>query len=126
MILRVDPTSPVPPFEQIRSQITTMIVTGALSAGSRLPTNRQLAKDLGLAEGTVARAYREMETEGAITAKGRHGTFVAPRQRQPSRKDVNRRLASAASSFAVQARQLGVEPALALESVRKAFDGLGT
>jgi GntR family transcriptional regulator len=58
MMLRVDPSSPIPPYEQIRSQIATMIAIGTLPRGHRLPTIRQLAADLGLAGGTVGRAFR--------------------------------------------------------------------
>jgi DNA-binding transcriptional regulator YhcF (GntR family) len=67
MIVRVDPSSPIPPYEQIRSQIATMITIGALPESHRLPTIRQLAADLGLAGGTVARAYRELEQFGFIS-----------------------------------------------------------
>jgi DNA-binding transcriptional regulator YhcF (GntR family) len=76
MILRVDTASAVPPYEQIRGQIATMIGTGVLPVGRRLPTIRQLAADLGLAGGTIARAYRELEQAGLIRSRGRHGTFV--------------------------------------------------
>src|SRR5690606_11229934 len=60
VILDVDTTSAVPPYEQMRAQITALITTGALAVGDRLPSIRQLAGDLGLAPGTVARAYREL------------------------------------------------------------------
>jgi GntR family transcriptional regulator len=53
--LTVDLDSPVPVYEQIRSQITEMVELGTLSAGAPLPTVRQLAADLGIAPGTVAR-----------------------------------------------------------------------
>ena len=59
--ITVDITSGVPPYEQIRTQIASLIATGALPAGTRLPTVRDLATDLGVAVGTVARAYRELE-----------------------------------------------------------------
>jgi len=48
MILRVDPSSALPPYDQIRGQLATMIATGVLPAGQRLPTIRQLATDLAL------------------------------------------------------------------------------
>ncbi len=98
-----------------------MVRAGVLAQGARLPTIRQLAADLGLAGGTVARAYRELEAEGAIHTKGRHGTFVAS-------SDVNRkppepqRLADAARRFALQARQLGVAPDEALATARRAIE----
>ncbi len=114
MILRVDPGSAVPPFEQIRSQLASMIDGGALPAGRRLPTIRQLAGDLGLAGGTVARAYRELELAGLLVSRGRHGSFVADRPVQ-SPEDRERALIEAASAFATQAAHAGVDPRSILE-----------
>jgi DNA-binding transcriptional regulator YhcF (GntR family) len=79
MILRVRTDSPVPPYEQLRAQIATMVASGVLAPGARLPTIRQLASDLGLAGGTVTRAYRELERDGVITGRGRHGAYVRER-----------------------------------------------
>ena len=61
MIVSVDPGSPIPPFEQIRIAIRQLVATGALPVGSRLPTVRQLAADLGIAPGTVGRAFRQLD-----------------------------------------------------------------
>ncbi|MFN2389909.1 MAG: GntR family transcriptional regulator [Actinomycetota bacterium] len=124
MILRVDPSSPIPPYEQIRAQIATMIGTGVLLHGARLPAIRQLAADLGLAGGTVARAYRELESGGAIVTRGRHGTFVDGRSFAPNGQEDAARLGEAARSFALQARQLGVAPETALASVKRALEEL--
>lgn len=76
MNLAVDTASSVPPYEQLRAQIATMVSSGALAAGTRLATVRQMAADLGLAPNTVARAYRELEADGVIDTHGRRGTFV--------------------------------------------------
>lgn len=71
--------SPVPPFEQVRGQLEAMIRNGVLADGAKLPTVRALAGDLGLAAGTVARAYRELEAAGLIRTARRSGsTVVAP------------------------------------------------
>ena len=72
---RSTPTSDVPPFEQLRAQIATRAASGDLPAGTRLPTVRALAAELGLAANTVAKAYRALETDGVITTEGRRGTF---------------------------------------------------
>lgn len=118
MILRVDPHSPVPPYEQIRSQIATMAATRVLNEGTRLPAIRQLASDLGLAGGTVARAYRELEQQGVIATRGRHGTFVlAP----PPGRAADEELRQAARDFAVRATQLGVSHREAVDSVKQAL-----
>ncbi len=58
-----------PPTEQVRDQIRGLILSGQLAAGERLPSVRQLAKDLGLAPGTVAKAYKSLESEGFLTAR---------------------------------------------------------
>jgi DNA-binding transcriptional regulator YhcF (GntR family) len=121
MILRIEPDSPLPPYEQIRSQIATMAATGVLEDGNRLPPIRQLASDLGLAGGTVARAYRELEQAGVITTRGRHGTFVR-RARPPGGIDAD--LEAAAQVFAIRAVQLGAGRARALDTVRRAFDAV--
>ena len=124
MILLIDPDSPVPPFEQIRTQVNRMIASGVLLDGQRLPSIRQLANDLGLAGGTVARAYRELERDGLILARGRHGTFVAAPDQRVAPPDRRRRLAEAAGAFAVQAVQLGADPQEALTLARKALESL--
>ena len=74
--LSIDGDSATPPFEQVRTQIATAVAAGRLDAGTKLPTVRQLAADLGLATNTVARAYRELEADAVVTAHGRRGTFV--------------------------------------------------
>jgi len=76
--LEVDLTSSVPPFEQIRRQVSEHIAAGRLEPGERLPTIRDLAADLGIAPGTVARAYRELEAAGLVSTRRRTGTSVAP------------------------------------------------
>jgi DNA-binding transcriptional regulator YhcF (GntR family) len=76
MIIEVDPAEAAAPYEQVRRQIAGLIRSGELARGNRLPTVRQLAGDLGLAVNTVARAYKELEAEGMVATRGRHGTFV--------------------------------------------------
>ncbi len=110
-MIRIDPASAVPPFEQLRAQVVDEISSGQLAAGARLPTVRRLADDLGVAPGTVARAYRELEASGFIETRGRNGSFVAP-QGDAATQQVQR----AATAFADQVRALriGADEALAL------------
>ncbi|WP_435058882.1 PLP-dependent aminotransferase family protein [Streptomyces sp. bgisy060] len=53
--------------------------SGRLAAGTRLPSSRSLAADLGMARNTVADAYAELVAEGWLTARQGSGTRVAPR-----------------------------------------------
>ncbi len=50
--ITVDLDSALPPYEQIRAQVASLISLGELAAGSKLPTVRALATDLGVAAGT--------------------------------------------------------------------------
>lgn len=75
--ITIDVSSGVPPYEQIRAQVAALIAAGALPAGARLPTVRDLAADLGVAVGTVVRAYRELEGGGLVVSRRRTGTVVA-------------------------------------------------
>jgi DNA-binding transcriptional regulator YhcF (GntR family) len=120
VVVEVDTASAVPPFEQLRSQIVAMVASGVLATGQQLPTVRQLASDLGLAPGTVARAYKALEQEGVIETRGRHGTFVAAAKAFP-RERVKSELAQAAHDFAMRARQLGVTTDIALGAVKRAL-----
>ncbi|WP_418275998.1 GntR family transcriptional regulator [Isoptericola jiangsuensis] len=75
--IRVDLGSPVPVYEQVRSQVAGLVAVGELAAGDRLPASRNLAHDLGIAVGTVQRAYRELEQAGLVVSRRRTGTVVA-------------------------------------------------
>ncbi len=76
MQLTVDPNSGVPTYEQIRTQIAAHILAGTLGPGHRLPSIRQLARDLAVAPGTVARAYNELEATKLISTSRTHGSRV--------------------------------------------------
>ncbi|MBQ1076280.1 GntR family transcriptional regulator [Micromonospora sp. C31] len=115
--IAIEQGSAVPPYEQVRGQLAELIGTGRLAVGTRLPTVRRFAADLGLAVNTVARAYRELEAAGLLETRGRHGTFVAP-----GRDDATDRLQRVAADYAAEAARLGVPPAAALALVRAALD----
>jgi DNA-binding transcriptional regulator YhcF (GntR family) len=125
MILRLDPASHIPPYEQLRAQLTVMIMVGQLEPGTRLPTVRELADAIDLAPGTVARAYRELERDELLEGRGRRGTFVVdePPESEPV-LERRRRIDEAATTFAFAARQLGVSPDTAIDAVRAAFETL--
>lgn len=74
----IDPSAPSPPSEQIRLQIADLIRSGDLPGGHRLPSIRQLASDLRVAPGTVARAYSDLESEGLVETNRAAGTRVRP------------------------------------------------
>lgn len=114
----IDLVDPTPPFEQVRRQLTTLIETGQLATGDRLPSVRQLAADLGLATGTVARAYKELEGSGFVTTRRGGGTRVAPRPEPTSRAALSL-LDAAAESYLARARSLGATTQQATQALER-------
>lgn len=123
MILRVDTGDAVPAYEQIRLQLTAMIAAGTLPPGSQLPTIRQLAADLGLAKGTVSKAYEMLLRDRAVESRGRSGTVVAagPHDRTAAAQQVT----EAADRLAVAARQAGLTRTDAHGALEAALGRLG-
>src|SRR6201994_5005169 len=84
----------------VMEAIRDAIRSGRLVPGTRLPSSRALAADLGVARNTVARAYAELIAEGWLTSQHGSATLVSqragevvrsvaapPRQRAPRRLD---------------------------------------
>lgn len=69
-----------PLYLEIVDALASDIAAGRLSVDFRLPTQRELADRLGVAIGTVTRAYAEAERRGLIRSEGRRGTFVGEPQ----------------------------------------------
>lgn len=70
-------SSDQPIYEQIYTQIKTLILNGSLTEGEMLPSIRNLAKDLRISVITTKRAYDELEREGFIHTVAGKGCFVA-------------------------------------------------
>jgi len=122
--LSIDPEAATAPFEQVRTQIAAAVAEGRLDAGTRLPTVRQLAADLGLAANTVARAYRELEADSVIATHGRGGTFVRSDvvdepTTHSSAADAAR---VAANDYVHSVRRLGLSAPEALRLVENAWN----
>ena len=93
MIVTVDTTSGVPPYEQVRTQVARMIGAGVLAPASRLPTSRR-----------------------------REGTTVAERPPRVATREIRAELDAAVEQFVLQVRQLGADPDAALARARTLLD----
>lgn len=76
MDIEIDVDSPIPVYEQLAHQIIQGVLGGTLSAGDAMPSIRQLASDLELNPNTVAKAYKQLESQHVLLTAGRRGTFV--------------------------------------------------
>jgi DNA-binding transcriptional regulator YhcF (GntR family) len=115
--MKVDPTSAVTLYDQVRIQIMEGIESGELIVGTKLPTVRALATELEVAPYTVARVYRTLEADGFLETRGRNGTVVKGRGGTASEV-----LQLAATAYASRASELGVGAEDALNYVRLALE----
>lgn len=116
MRITVSAESHDPPYEQIRTQVREAVQSGSLAPGTKLPPVRRLAQELGLANNTVARAYRELETDGLVETRGRNGTVVSPHG-DPTEQAAQQ----AALTYVQSVRRLGLADARALALVESAL-----
>ncbi|WP_370941949.1 GntR family transcriptional regulator [Amycolatopsis sp. cg5] len=114
----VDTESGLAPWRQVHDQLTRLIGSGALPVGTRLPAVRRFANDLGLAPGTIARAYRELEQAGLVRTGRARGTVVA----EGVTPDPRSALTDLAREYTAAARALGVDAATAAAAVHAAYD----
>lgn len=111
---------PTPPYEQLRRQLVDLIVSGSLAAGTRLPTVRQLANDLALAAGTVARTYKELEAAHLVETRRSAGTRVSEKLNQQPTNSADL-LARYAHEYVRRVRSLGVNTNEAVDAITRAL-----
>lgn len=75
-MLRIDPRSSTPIYEQIELGIKELILKGALKAGEKLPSVREMSSMLTINPNTISKAYGELEREGIIETLRGKGTFI--------------------------------------------------
>jgi len=74
--VKVDFHSGEPVYKQIVQSLKGDIISGKLSNNEAIPSIRELARDLNINPNTVARAYRELESEGYIYTRPGVGNFI--------------------------------------------------
>lgn len=73
---QIEPELSIPIYQQLVDVIRSSIKQGKLTAGEQLPTVQELAANLGIARGTIKRAYDELERAGLVEKIQGSGTFV--------------------------------------------------
>src|SRR5215475_14320227 len=78
LLLALDRRAAEPLRSQLERQLRDAIRSGRLGVGERLPSSRQLARELGLSRGLVQDCYAQLQAEGYLSAQGGSATRVAP------------------------------------------------
>jgi GntR family transcriptional regulator len=110
MFLRIEKGSAVPISRQIADQIATQCVSGGLRPGERLPSVRELARELAVNQNTVLRVYERLCGEGLLEMRHGQGTFVAANALRGRHALHRARLVDELRQIARQAAGLGLSP----------------
>lgn len=76
-MIEIDLHSRKPIYEQLKEQITKLLMLGLLEESSRLPSVRTLARDIGINPNTVQKAYQQLEQEGILYTVTGKGSFLS-------------------------------------------------
>jgi DNA-binding transcriptional MocR family regulator len=79
MHIQIDKNAPVPLYRQIYAEVRRLIDAGLLAAGTRLPSSRELADQLGISRKTVLIAFQELIADRYLESRPQSGTFVVDR-----------------------------------------------
>ena len=113
-MIQLDPTSRIPVYQQIKEQMTGLIVMGVFPPESRLP-------ETGLNPNTIQKAYQELESEGVIYTVGGKGCFVGGEEN--AAEATCRRAEAELREALRQARLAGVEKTTAEALVERCYGG---
>jgi GntR family transcriptional regulator len=121
MHVRISDQDGVPIYVQLVSQIKFLVSSGRLAPGEQLPPVRRLAEQLVVNPNTVARAYRELESEGVVACRRGAGVFVADGVSPLARREQNRILAERVDVLLTEARQMNVDLETLVALVRRRY-----
>jgi GntR family transcriptional regulator len=126
VLLRIDPAAAAPIFEQVVQRVKELVAAGQLAAGDRLPSVRELARELAINPNTVARAYERLEAEDVIVRRQGAGCFVTARRPALAARERRARVAAAMRRLVTDAFHMGasadeISAALAAELERLHF-----
>jgi GntR family transcriptional repressor for pyruvate dehydrogenase complex len=109
-------------YRQIAEQIRTLIASGEFPAGSRLPPERDLAKQLGVSRPSVREALIALEVEGLVEVRIGSGIYVLGRIGAGGRQAADGEVEATAGPFELLRARYVIESecsALAAKSARK-------
>jgi GntR family transcriptional regulator len=86
LFIVVSHLNPDPMYKQITDQVKEAIASGGLKSEAKLPSIREMARELKISEITIKRAYSDLENEGFIFTRSGLGSYVADINRDKLRQ----------------------------------------
>jgi GntR family transcriptional regulator len=107
MEFRIESSSRVPIYRQLVGQIREAVARGRLKADERLPSVRDLSRQLVINPNTVARVYTELERDGILNTRPGLGVFVAQPKTDLTKRARKDRLTCLVDGLLTEAVHLG-------------------
>ena len=117
--IRVVQNEGTPLYLQLYNQLRYLMASGRLRPGEELPPIRVLAEKLVINPSTVARAYRELETERLVEKRSTNGTFVAEAESPFAASEQRRILCDRVDALLVEAKQFRIATPEVIDLVRE-------
>jgi len=117
MWFNINMRSPVPIYKQIKRNIYKLLLRGEIKDGEMLPSIRDLASSIRVNPNTVAKAYREMESEGIVVARQGLG-YIIITDRNQIKKIILEELKKDLSDYLIRYQKLGVTLEEVLEVIK--------
>ncbi len=114
MFIVISQSDPAPMHRQVTDQVKDAIAKGTLKTGEKLPSIREMSKELKISPITIKRSYRDLEQEGYIVTRAGLGSFVADvdfgRLRSEKADEISGelgRIMKMAAGYGISATELG-------------------
>ncbi|MCA8973215.1 MAG: GntR family transcriptional regulator [Planctomycetes bacterium] len=124
VIIRIDPTSAEPLFGQVVFAVKQAVARGTAAAGDKLPSVRELARDLAINPNTVVRAYEVLERDGVIVRRQGAGCFLTGRGSELASPERRQKLRDLVRRAATEAFHLGFSAADIRQALEQSLDEL--
>ena len=121
-MIQVDVRSRVPIYEQIINSIKQMSISGVLLPDEKLPSVRELAKDMTINPNTIQKAYQELERQGIIYIKRGQGTFIIPDIKAKNKEEKMANLKEIISNIVVESIYLGISKEELIEIIKNIYE----
>ena len=119
MQLHLSTSDGVPIYRQIVTQVKYLVASGRLVEDQQLPPVRKLAEELIVNPNTVARAYRELESEGVVSSRRGSGVFVSGNGSPLARTEQNNILGERIDALLSEGRQMNFDVEAVVKLIRQ-------
>ncbi|MEB1806326.1 MAG: GntR family transcriptional regulator [Bacillaceae bacterium] len=125
MLLRIDPKSNVPLYEQIIMQIKELRAKGIIQANEKLPSVRELSSQIVINPNTVSKAYKELERQGIIVTIRGKGTFIAEGEAIEASEKEREKMKKSLEQLVIDSVYLGITKEELQQWIDELFKDLG-